>query len=131
VSQKNVDLVRARFEAFAQTGSWDPNQFDPDVRYHLRADLPGSETLVGRDRLMRFFSEWVEAFRDPRFDVEELIDAGDSVVAVLRLRGYLRGSNEEIAMPETWVSHLVDGKVVEQWEYSTKAEALKAVGLEG
>jgi ketosteroid isomerase-like protein len=126
VSQENVRLARARFE----TGDDDPDWYDPDVRWHLRADLPDSETLIGRDRLMQFHAEWAEAFRDPRVDVEELIDGGEYVVAVLRLRGHLPDSDEEVAMAETWVMKVRDGIVVEGWEYSTKAEALKAVGLE-
>ena len=130
MSQENLELVRARFEAFARTGQLDLDHYDPDVRWHLRADLPDAETLVGHDRLLQFFSEWTEAFGEIRFDVDELIDAGVYVVVVLRIRGRVRESDEEVAMPETRVSHLVDGKVVEQWEYRTKAEALKAVGLE-
>jgi hypothetical protein len=46
VSQENVDLLRARFESFEQTGT-DPDWYHPDVRWHLREDLPESETLVG------------------------------------------------------------------------------------
>jgi hypothetical protein len=41
---------------------------------------------------------------------------GDYVVAVLRVRGCLRGSDEEVDMLETWVINLVDGRVVEGWE---------------
>jgi ketosteroid isomerase-like protein len=129
VSQEDIELTRARWARF-EVGGVDPNWYDPDVRWHLRADLPDSETLIGRDRLMRFFSDWWEAFRESRVDVEELIDGGEYVVAVLRVRGYLRGSDGEVDMPETWVTKLVDGRIVEGWEYATKAEALKAVGLE-
>jgi ketosteroid isomerase-like protein len=129
VSQENVALTPERWARF-QAGDFDPDWYDPDVRWHLRADLPDSETLVGRDRLMRFFSDWFETFRESRTDVEELIDGGEYVIAVLRVRGRLRGSDEEVDMPETWVSKLVDGRVVEGWEYATKAEALQAVGVE-
>ena len=50
---------------------------------------------------------------------------------VLRLRGRARGSAHEVDMFETHVLTMRDGKVTEIHEYQTKAEALKAVGLEG
>jgi len=134
VSQENVELLRARFELITRTsgtGMFDPDHFDPDVRWHLRQDLPDSETLVGRDRVLQFFSEWMVLFEDNRVDLEELIDADDYVVAVLRIWGRIKGSDDEVDMRETWVIKLVDGRTVETWEYNTKAEALKAVGLEG
>jgi ketosteroid isomerase-like protein len=127
VSQEEIERTRAAFESLAQTGEFDPDWFDPDVRWHLRADLPDSETLVGRDRLMQFLSEWTEAFQEPRFDVEELIDAGDRVVAVLRMRGRVRGSDQEVDMPEAHVYKRLNGKTVEAWEYGTKAEALESL----
>jgi len=70
------------------------------------------------------------AFDDVRLSVEELIDAGDRVVVVLRLHGRVRGSTQEVEMSETHVLTMRDGKVTEIHEYQTKAEALKAVGLE-
>ncbi len=131
MSQEDAERTRSAFESLGQTGRFDPDWFDPDVRWHLRGDLPDSETLVGRDRLMQFLSEWTQAFQDPHFDLEELIDAGDHQVAVLRLRGRVRGSDQEVDMLETHVYKRLDGKTVEAWEYKTKAEALEFLGLLG
>jgi ketosteroid isomerase-like protein len=126
-----VELIRARFEVLARTGEVDPDWYHPDVRWYLREDLPDSETLLGRDRVLRLFSEWTEIFEHFRLAVDELLDAGDRVVAVLQVRGVITGSSQEVEMPETWVIKIVDGRTVENWEYRTKAEALRAVGLEG
>jgi ketosteroid isomerase-like protein len=131
VSRENVELMRERFAEVARTGAQNPDWYHPDIRWHLRADLPDSETLVGRERVLRLYDEWGEIFDHLRFDVDELIDAGgDQVVAVLRLRGAIKDGGQEIDMPETWVIKVVDGMNVETSEYATKAEALKAVGLE-
>src|SRR5271167_1572461 len=101
MSEENVDLMRTRFEEFARTGELDPEWYHPDIKWHLREDLPDSETLVGRDRVLQLFSEWAEVFENLRLDVDELIDTGDRVVAVLHLRGAIRGSSQEVEMPET------------------------------
>jgi ketosteroid isomerase-like protein len=130
VSEANVELLRARFASLARTGT-DPDCYHPDIRWHLREDLPESETLVGRDRVLRLFSEWATAFEPFRVDVDELIDGGDVVIAVLWLPGVIKDGSQEVEVSETWVIRIVDGVNVETWEYKTKAEALKAVGLEG
>lgn len=63
-------------------------------------------------------------------EVEEIIDAGDRVVVVLRLHGRVRGSTREVDLSETHILTMRDGKATEIREYPTKAEALKAVALE-
>jgi ketosteroid isomerase-like protein len=70
-----------------------------------------------------------ESFDDFRGDVEEVIDADDSVIAVLRVSGRIEGSDQEVEMAETHVCKMLDGKVREVHEYPTTDEALKAVGL--
>ncbi len=129
MSQEEAGRLREAFGSLAETGEFDPDWFDPDIRWHLRADLPDSETLVGLDRLTEFLAEWTEAFHDHQFELEEMIDAGDHVIAVLWLRGRLRDSNEEVSMQETHVYKTRNGRTVEVWEYRTKAEALESLGL--
>jgi len=53
--------------------------------------------------------------------------AGVSVV----LRGRIRGSDEEVSVPETHVLKILDGMAVEGREYRTLDEALEAVDLAG
>jgi ketosteroid isomerase-like protein len=131
VSQANEEKVRAAYEAAARTRGPDFDFLDPDIEWHTRADLPDAATYRGHDGVAKLFSEWSESFDDLRFDPEEFIDAGDDVViAVLRLSGRIRDSGEEVTMPETHVWTMRDGKGVECREYPTKAEALKAVGLD-
>ncbi len=126
-----MEKLRAAYEFLARTQGPDFDFLDPDVEYHTRVDLPDSSTYRGHDGVAKLSSEWSESFDDLRFDPEEFIDAGDDVViAVLRLSGRIRGSGEEVKMPETHVWTMRDGKGVECREYPTKAEALKAVGLE-
>src|SRR5271168_3411380 len=103
MSQQEADRLRAAFRSLEETGDYDPDWFAPDVRWHLRADLPDSETLFGVDRLSRFFEEWTSAFEEHHFELEELLEAGDYVIIVMRLHGRLRDSTEEVGMHETHV----------------------------
>jgi ketosteroid isomerase-like protein len=61
--------------------------------------------------------------------VKEFIDAGDYVVAAVRVHGRGRASGAPFEEHEVHVLRLRDGKATELREYRTKAEALEAVGL--
>jgi uncharacterized protein len=130
MSEQNVERVREGYEFADREHEPDYDLLHPDIRWHTRADLPDTATYRGHDGAKALIAEWVGAFDDLRLDVEELIDAGDRVVVVLRLRGRVRGSAQEVDMPETHVLTMRGGKVTEIHEYQTKAEALKVVGLD-
>ncbi len=130
MSEENVERVRESYEFVAREHDADFDVLHPDIRWHTRVDLPDTATHRGHDGVATLMSEWFGAFDDLSVDVKELIDAGDRVVAVLRLHGRAKGSAREVDMSETHVLTMHDGKVTEIHEYPTKAEALKVVGLD-
>ncbi len=130
MSQENVERVRESYEFVDREHEPDFDLLHPDIQWHTRADLPDSGTYRGPDGVATLMAEWWGTFDELHVDVEELIDARDRVVAVLRLRGRVRGSTQEVDMSETHVLTMRDGKVTEIREYPTKVEALKALGLE-
>jgi ketosteroid isomerase-like protein len=130
MSEESVARVRKSYEFVDREHQLDLDLLHPDIRWHTRADLPDTATHRGHDGAAALMAEWFGAFDDLRVDVEELIDAGDRVVVVLRLHGRARGSAHEVDMSETHVLTMRDGKVTEIHEYQTKAEALKVVGLD-
>ena len=128
MSQQNVELVRSGFEAL-NAGKPDLSIFDPAIVYHPRADEPDPSAHVGRDAYERLLGGFLESFRDIRFDVVELIDAGDLVVASTIMHGQGAASGANVDDAYVFVYELRDGLVVEGWEYRTRQEALEAVGL--
>src|SRR5439155_5621728 len=75
---------------------------------------------------------FVDSFSEVTFEVLELIDAGDHVIASTVLHAVLHGQGSASAgVSDTYVFvfKLRDGLVVEGWEYRTKQEALEALGL--
>ncbi len=131
MSQQNVERVRESFEVINRTRAPDFDFIGPDFEWHTRADLPDPGTYRGPDGAARLMAEWFGAFDDLRVDIEELIDAGDRVVAVMRLHGRVRDSGEEVEMAETHVITIRNGKATSLREYRAKEEALQAEGLEG
>ena len=128
MSQENVELVRSGFEAL-NAGQNDYSDFHPALIYHPRSDEPDPSAHIGRDAFERLRDGFLESFRDVRFDVLEVIDAGDRVVVSTMLHG--RGAASGVSVEEAYVFvyRLRDGLVVEGWEYKTEQEGLKAVGL--
>jgi ketosteroid isomerase-like protein len=133
MSQENVEIARAAFEAWNAGELQDVlSHFHPELVYHPRADEPDPSPHVGRDAYERLVYGFVDSFSEVTFEVLELIDAGDHVIASTVLHAVLRGQGSASAgVSETYVFvyKLRDGLVVEVWEYRTKEEALEAVGL--
>jgi uncharacterized protein len=134
-TQRNVQLVRKSFEAFAG-GDFDTAfaAYDPDSEWRTSDDEPDAQTYRSVGELRRFAASLAELWLD-RFEhtqrFEEFIDCGDWVVAPwsARLRG--RGSGVEVEVSETYAVRVRDGKIVRVEEYRTKEEALEAVRRRG
>jgi ketosteroid isomerase-like protein len=62
-------------------------------------------------------------------ELEELIDAGEQVVAVQRLSGRGKASGIETKIRFAVVYTIRNGKIVRGREYWERAQALEAVGL--
>jgi ketosteroid isomerase-like protein len=131
VSQRNVELVRASFEAF---GRGDFNaafaDFDPVAEWRTADDEPDSRTYTGVDELRSFVAHladpWTNRFGQAvRF--EDFIDCGDWVVAPWHGRLHGHGSGIEIDVSETYAVQVRDGRIVRVEEYRTVEEALEAV----
>jgi ketosteroid isomerase-like protein len=75
------------------------------------------------------FITWFEAFEHVDFGLDEIVDAGDDVVAVHRISGRGRESGLVVdqRIPVVWTVR--DGRVVRVRAYRDEAEALEAAGL--
>jgi len=129
VSQENVELVRRGFEA-VNVGEPDFSVFHSALVYHPRADEPDPSPHIGREAYERLAGGFLESFPKLSFDVLELIDAGDMVIASTIFHGRGSASGAQVDDAYVYVYKMRDGLIVEGWEYRTRDEALKAVGLE-
>jgi ketosteroid isomerase-like protein len=133
MSQENVEVVRRGFDHGNRTGEPDFDSFHPDLVYHPRADEPDPSPHIGRDAYERLVRGFAESFSEISFEILELIDAGDHVIASTVLHAVLHGgrstSGADVSDAYVFVYKLRDGLVVEGWEYRTRHEALEAVGL--
>jgi ketosteroid isomerase-like protein len=134
MSKENLQVVRSMFQTLG-SGDWTApfDQLDPAMQMDTtRAPLEGLSGLYsGREQVLGFWAEWLEAWGEQDIAEPELIDAGDQAFAWVdthRLRG--RGSGAEVDMPPYgWVITFRNGKAVSATMFVDRNEALEAAGL--
>jgi ketosteroid isomerase-like protein len=129
MSQQNVDLVRASWEAFVR-GDFDAalEPLSADVVFDL-TNLPDGEVLSGRDGVFEGMRRWVSSWEGYEMELDEFIDAGDQVVVLFRERGKGRGSGVETAAHPGAVWTVEAGSVVRMQPFFSRADAFAAAGI--
>ena len=117
----------ARWAARAEAGA---RFYHPDIEYS-RPGLPGGKTYIGLDGFRESWLDWLTPWATYRIEVEKAIDLGDQVLLLHRSFGRLEGSTQEVEFRGANLWTIRDGRIARLETYTTHAEALKAVGLEG
>ena len=145
MSQENVELVRglqpsadtdlvAAFRddatAAAVMETLSPF-FHEDVEIVAPTFVAGEGVrLVGLEGLRAGWLDWLEPWESYRVEVEDVIDAGDDAVVLVRDFGRRAGMTVEVSVVGGAVWTVRDGRVARVAFYLNRSEALKAVGLE-
>ena len=131
MSRENVDNLRRNYEHFIATGEFS-GQFAPDFVWDMSTfrNWPERQTYEGIDGARQFLADWLEAWDDWELELEELRDADESVVAILRQRGRSRATGLLVDMHFGQVWQIRDGKNLRMRVYASPDEALEAAGLQ-
>ena len=132
MSAKNVEILRRSNAAFNRRDrSAAFADFHPDVEWRdLQHDPDTPECIHGRSALLAIWDRWEEVFDDFTAEIEDYIDAGESVVTVTRWRATGKGSALVIDNHSAEVYEFADGRIIRATiGYTGRAMALKAVGL--
>jgi len=125
--------VRRGWEHFLATGEPLEETFDRDFVWDMSTfgELVGIQPeYKGADGMRQFLREWTEPFDSWRIDVEDLLDAGEHVVAICVQHGRAKASGLPVDMRLAMVFTVRDGLQTRMEMYADPAEALRAVGLE-
>jgi ketosteroid isomerase-like protein len=130
MSQEDVEFVRG-FYAMIERGEEPWDLLPPDFVIDLSQRLMDPAVLHGPDEIRAFYRDLDAAWADgARLEVEELIDAGEKVLVLIRFggRGKMSGAEVEALVWNLWSFR--DGEPV-RWTYlgEGRAEALEAAGL--
>jgi uncharacterized protein len=131
MSEESVEIVRRSYAAYDSGGLDAVAEFwHPDIEWRaVEGYLDDVGLIRGPDGLRQYLRQWEETFDAARTEIEELIEAGDQVVAVLRGVGRMKDSDAEIDIRYAAVISIRDGKIAGGQEYATREQALEAAGL--
>jgi uncharacterized protein len=131
MSQENIELVRRMLDIYNERSfAENAELIDPEIVWDLsRVELPEGASYTGRLELSGFVETWEEGFESEHVEAEEILDAGDRVVVLVRHRGRGRFSGIDVDQTYAMVWTLRDGRAARMDLYPTRAQALEAVGL--
>ncbi|TMK95604.1 MAG: nuclear transport factor 2 family protein [Actinobacteria bacterium] len=131
MSQENVEVVRRAHQAL-NGGDMDALVVLCDVEFRLDMSdrIFNPAIYEGHDGIRRFYSEVRDVWAKYVWEPEQLMEAGDNVVALLRSGGTGRGSGVEVERRTAMVWTLREGRATALRFFRDRNKALKAVGLE-
>ena len=110
------------FEIYAEDIIW-------DMSNSRRALLAMTPVYHGHEGVRQYWRENLSAFSEIDFEVEELIDAGDQVLAVIREREVGRASGAPVESTHFALWTVADGKVIRLQVFDDRQQGLEAAGL--
>jgi ketosteroid isomerase-like protein len=129
VSNENIQTLRGAYEAFArQDVPTVMAAFHDDIEWDSPDSIPFGGSYHGHDGVGSFFGQLPEYWEELRVEPEEFIDAGETVVVLIRLRG--KGSGGSIDSKSLHLWRMRDGKAAAFREYPDTARVLQALGQE-
>ena len=129
MSQENVEIVRAAFEAW-NAGDMDALRelLDPGIIWRPPEGWPEPGPFVGREAVMRWFQQLREPWNAYVTELlGDIIEAADRVAVSQVWRGAGRGPEANIE--STVVFTVRKGRIFGVEQFWDRAEALEAVGL--
>jgi ketosteroid isomerase-like protein len=126
----NEDLVRAGYEWFNRERE-PPPTWDPDGEFINAREDPDHAIYHGVDAIRKQHQGWLDAYPDLHVEPLQIRANGDLVFVWTRFTGHGADSGAAMEMELAHVVTIEGGKTRRIEEYFDRAEALKAVRLEG
>jgi ketosteroid isomerase-like protein len=129
VSQENVGIVRAAIDGYNETGELPWDLIDPDVEWVIDPSGNLAGPYHGHDGVSLYLKQLHDALDRLRLEIDEFVDAGDSVVALGRMRVHGKRSDVTVEQQMALLCRVWNGRILTLRTYIRQAEALEAAGL--
>jgi ketosteroid isomerase-like protein len=130
MSEANVAWIRAQNEVFnrGDLEAW-AEAFGSDHEWVTVREHPQASIHKGPEALRAYIGDWHEMMGDMQVDEGEIIDAGEQVAMIGRVRGRGTGSGAEVEVVVAFVTTFRDERPIRTEEFLDPAEARRAVGI--
>jgi uncharacterized protein len=131
MSQENVELVRGMCEAFlAGDVAAALDVLHAEVIWHgTIGGIEEGRTAHGHNEVIEGFMESLRDWESHSLEIEDYLDAGDSVVVLWHEVGRGKRSGVEVESRTAVVYTVRDKEVIEVQGYMDRRQALQAAGL--
>jgi ketosteroid isomerase-like protein len=129
MSEENVEIVRRHIDAYG-SGNYEAAlaAYHPEVVCDATV-RPEGRIYRRREGVAEAIRVWAGTWDEWRWEIEELIDAQDKVLMVVREFARGKGSGVNVVQQTFWVYTLRGGQIVHAKVLVDRAKALEAAGL--
>jgi ketosteroid isomerase-like protein len=136
MTQENVEIVRTLLEDFQHRQHERAFEFyDPEIEWDASRIADASPDLAGvyhgHEGVRAYWRRWLSAWSDLDFEIQDVLDAGDDVVALIH-KQHQWGKQSGIVTetpPYALLFSFRGGKVIQWRIYPDHESALRAAGL--
>lgn len=129
-TEADMELLRRIYGEWAEGRFWDASYYDPEIEFVLGAGFPDPDTYTGLERMEVGFKNWLDSWRDLRFELEELLPADERILATFHMTAVGKASGLEADTHGAHLWTMRDGRARRIEVYMTRPEAFAAAGLD-
>ncbi len=132
MSEENIERLKAGLAALNRQ---DREAYlalvDLDAEWHVTGQVVDQQGVYrGREAIWDYLTSFTDQFDEVQIEMEDAIDAGESVVVMGRIRGRGKASGAVVELRLATVFTLRNGLLVRAENFAEMDEALEAAGLE-
>src|SRR3954469_2674868 len=129
MSAADIATLERIYAEWAKGRFWTFELFHDDVETRWATEVPDIEGSRGVEGLGDLFRAWTSAWESCRIEADEFHDAGDQIVAFVRVIARGSGSSIDVEMTNAHVWTMRDGRVAAIRAYSDRERALREAGV--
>jgi hypothetical protein len=138
MSQENVEIVKGLFAAgeamdkqalMAVLPEFIEQMCDPEIEWIEDPQRADGRIYRGHEGVRESWEQWLDQWEDWGFEIERIVDCGESVLVVSREKGRGASSGATVSARNFIVLTFRDAKILRYQEFYDEADARAAAGL--
>ncbi len=103
---------------------------DPEIEWEVAPEHPAATTHRGIAAVREYHEDWRNTLRDLHVELRSVVESGDTVLTVCRLRGKGDESEADVEVEITFLTTYRGGRAVRVEEFLDADEATRPIGAD-